>query len=341
MVFCRKLFLMGLYETLSAILLCLFLVTACSSQDDITEVVVTVTPIVNTLAHPKILGEKPEPRHAPAMTYDSTRRVIVLYGGTTPKETLTDTWYYDGTQWELVETGHPTANSDPLMAYDENRQKMVLFNWYAEEIWEYDGEIWKRINLPTRLPVNVPAITYDPIQKRIIIFGEIGDGRAYETWEYDGENMELLDRSHYHDWGAKGFSANRILFPAMVYDNKNQEIILQPPYQWTFVFRNNIWKVKINDTQSSLPDCAYCIWPKLVYDVNRELVVMFDGEHTWEFVGGNWVKMGMLISPTPRSDYAMAYDQARGLVVLFGGITKEGIYLNDTWEYDGTTWVQR
>jgi hypothetical protein len=36
----------------------------------------------------------------------------------------------------------------------------------------------------------------------------------------------------------------------------------------------------------------------------------------------------------------MAYDAARGQVVLFGGYDGSG-YLNDTWVWDGTNWVQK
>lgn len=35
----------------------------------------------------------------------------------------------------------------------------------------------------------------------------------------------------------------------------------------------------------------------------------------------------------------MAYDRARGVTVLFGGFSGSNL-LNDTWEWDGTTWAQ-
>jgi hypothetical protein len=325
----------------SVLFVYLILIVACFNQSDETEAAVTATPIASTSLPAKITGEKPEPRLAPGMAYDSTRKVIVLYGGSKAKEPFNDTWLYNGTQWELLEAGHPTSDSYPSMAYDEHRQKMVLFNWHTEEMWEYDGESWEQVNLSIRLPVNVPVITYDPIQKRVIIFGEIGDGKANETWAYDGENLELLDSSSHYDWAGQTLSVNRVLFPALVIDEKNQEMILQPPYGWTFVFSNNTWEVKLNEKQSLLPDCVYCIWPKMVYDTNRELIVMFDGEHTWELVEGNWIRIETLSSPPPRTGHAMAYDEARGVVVLFGGADKNKEYLNDLWEYDGITWVQR
>lgn len=44
--------------------------------------------------------------------------------------------------------------------------------------------------------------------------------------------------------------------------------------------------------------------------------------------------------PTLRAYHAMAYDEARGNIVLFGGWS--GIsFLNDTWTYDGVTWTEQ
>jgi hypothetical protein len=45
-------------------------------------------------------------------------------------------------------------------------------------------------------------------------------------------------------------------------------------------------------------------------------------------------------APPPRADMGMAYDPARGQVVLFGGYTGSD-YLGDTWTWDGTEWTQR
>jgi hypothetical protein len=54
----------------------------------------------------------------------------------------------------------------------------------------------------------------------------------------------------------------------------------------------------------------------------------------------NWVLKSPLTSPTPHYGHAMAYDTARGQVVLFGGA--DGPFLaNDTWVWDGTNWTQK
>ena len=46
--------------------------------------------------------------------------------------------------------------------------------------------------------------------------------------------------------------------------------------------------------------------------------------------------------PSTRASYAMAYDSARGVTVLFGGHNLEtNSGFGDTWEWDGNAWVQR
>ena len=52
----------------------------------------------------------------------------------------------------------------------------------------------------------------------------------------------------------------------------------------------------------------------------------------------NWTQKSPA-SPSSRSLHAMAYDAARGQVVLFGGYG--GGFRNDTWVWDGTTWAQK
>jgi hypothetical protein len=60
---------------------------------------------------------------------------------------------------------------------------------------------------------------------------------------------------------------------------------------------------------------------------------------TWEWNGTTWTQQAPTTSPTARQLALMAYDSARNVTVLFGGVTSAG-YVNDTWEWNGTTWTQ-
>ena len=83
----------------------------------------------------------------------------------------------------------------------------------------------------------------------------------------------------------------------------------------------------------------------MAYDAARQVVVLFGWSgtvDTWEWDNTRWIKKTPPNAPSPRRLHAMVYDSARQVVVLFGGIDLSRVVgLNDTWEYDGTTWTQR
>ncbi|RKY14944.1 MAG: hypothetical protein DRP82_02910 [Planctomycetota bacterium] len=55
----------------------------------------------------------------------------------------------------------------------------------------------------------------------------------------------------------------------------------------------------------------------------------------------DWTQVSPTTSPPPRTACAMAYDENRGVCVLFGGMGSGMAVYDDTWEYDGTDWQQK
>jgi hypothetical protein len=91
----------------------------------------------------------------------------------------------------------------------------------------------------------------------------------------------------------------------------------------------------------------------MTYDARRGRVVLFGGtrpsgggelDDTWEWDGRRWQRMtasGATGSPPGRVLGGMAFDEARGRVVLFGGASFTSgrpAPLGDTWEWDGRAW---
>jgi len=74
------------------------------------------------------------------------------------------------------------------------------------------------------------------------------------------------------------------------------------------------------------------------YDSHRNRLVSYGtvqiAAQTLEWDGFAWTHRAPSISPSPRTDTAMAYDAARQRVVLFGGLG-----YSDTWEWDGGRWT--
>ena len=87
----------------------------------------------------------------------------------------------------------------------------------------------------------------------------------------------------------------------------------------------------------------------MAYDPQRGRTLLFGGDSgilsprddTWEWDGTTWTQQSPAAKPGPRRHHGMAYDAARRRIVLFGGYNDvTGRVLNDTWEWDGTTWTQ-
>jgi hypothetical protein len=87
----------------------------------------------------------------------------------------------------------------------------------------------------------------------------------------------------------------------------------------------------------------------LVYDVLRARSLLVCGattasgllNDTWVYDGTTWTRLTPANSPSGRMRHAGAYDLQRGRVVLFGGSLGTNLgHMNDTWEFDGTNWIQ-
>ncbi len=97
----------------------------------------------------------------------------------------------------------------------------------------------------------------------------------------------------------------------------------------------------------------------MTYDVARQVTVLYGGvsdvvgegvyylRDTWEHNGASWKKLSDGLQdpegdsrPTRLENHAMGYDSRRGITVLFGGLTDDDHLSNQTWEYDGNSWLQ-
>ncbi len=85
------------------------------------------------------------------------------------------------------------------------------------------------------------------------------------------------------------------------------------------------------------------------YDSLRKVAVRFGGSNpslipnarreTWEWNGADWTRIFPATSPSARAAPAMAYESARGRVLLFGG-SEQFTKSDETWALDGSNWTQ-
>ncbi len=79
------------------------------------------------------------------MIYDEVRRLTVLYGGRAGEELFSDLWEWDGMEWRQRQVeGIQPLRFEHAMAYDSDRQRIVLFGGWGEhnarlgDTWEFD-----------------------------------------------------------------------------------------------------------------------------------------------------------------------------------------------------------
>ncbi len=97
-------------------------------------------------------GAQPPMRAGGRMAFDAARGQAVLMGGYVYGPNgypLGDTWLWNGAAWTEYTGPGPTARSHHAMAYDAEREVMVLYGGYAggtttlNDTWEWDGAEWR------------------------------------------------------------------------------------------------------------------------------------------------------------------------------------------------------
>ncbi len=101
-----------------------------------------------------------------------------------------------------------------------------------------------------------------------------------------------------------------------------------------------------NDTPGGQPPAAR--YGQRMADEGNGKILMFGGRvgqsdvtETWEFTTatGGWRQLSPANSPAGREEFYMA-SEGNGKVLLFGGFATGKGAMNDTWEWNGTTWTQ-
>ncbi|MFN7972697.1 MAG: kelch repeat-containing protein [Acidobacteriota bacterium] len=129
-----------------------------------------------------------------AMTYDSARKRVVLFGGFGASY-MNDTWEHDGISWTLQAPGPPglTPRDCPVMAFDAARAKVILFGGddsivEYNDTWEYDAAGWTPgpaappgLAAPqSRRRLRLPALADSDLRREGLVGTQerhVGDGR--------------------------------------------------------------------------------------------------------------------------------------------------------------------
>jgi len=283
----------------------------------------------------------PSPRSSPAMAYDAARPESLLFGG----EGSSDMWAWNGHRWAQL---HPVHSPGPRawaeMAYDPRHRQVVLFGGSARgsrlnDTWLWNGRDWTRAT-----PAFTPAPT---IEEGITFFSGTGTVLMFSGDDIGPNHLYSWDGADWTDLPFTGGPPRSAFQGGFSVDPKRRVVVLLADdinkttlQHWEFDGR--VW------THRDVATPPVRALVQTADDERTHTIVMFGGvghNDTWTWDGTRWTQRHPLHSPSMRSSTGpmpgMAYDAARGRVVVFGGIdVRTNRPLNDTWTWNGEDWSQ-
>ena len=243
----------------------------------------------------------------PASAFDTDRQVLVVICGGQ------EVWEWNGETWKtLTPKPVPDFRRFAGVVYDQNVKKVVMFGGYdntsyRDETWTWDGTVWTRLK-PNKKPGHRAQMSmwYDTRAKKTILYSGVGRPsiddhvtRFSDQWSFDGTNWTEITKT----------AAPGIRFGAQIAVNPSDgKVLMFGGLRATIDEKDNIDQFYVNDT-----------W-------------------LWDGSANTWTELHPATSPSKRQNGVLEYDDATGKFVLHGGFSG-GIYLSDTWTFDGTTWT--
>lgn len=234
----------------------------------------------------------------------------------------------------------PSARIEHALAYDEARQRVVLFGGsggggpgFQSETWELQGETWE-----ARAPVVSPpgrrsaSVAFDPLRRKVVLFGGQGDrALLFDTWEWDGQTwIEAHPPSapSARAGSTMAFDGHQVvLFGGVAASGRLVD---------TWAWDGASWRqLESLPAPPGYTDALSADAPSMALDSTRMLTVLALSGSTWEWDGLSWhpvAAAGLPDSPT------LAFDTRRQRVVAFGTDAASRIPRVSAREWDGSAW---
>lgn len=287
----------------------------------------------------------PHRRHH-AIAYDPAAKRVVIYGGqhlvsNAEAPMLDDLWSWDGRRWAQL----AASTGIPMIAHQlfaDGEGGLVARGTPRGLTTRWDGGRWAILSEEPGSRREMSAGAYDTRRHRFTLFGGHVDGRSFpsDTWEFDGHGWSQVTTTGPPPrlGGVMAYDPKRgvsVLFGGIDPDGRK----LGDTWEWNGAH----W----TPAASGGPSARF--GSGMAYDVIRAETVLFGGvdstdrklNDTWRWDGATWRQANPREAPPPRSEGYLAYDETRGVIVMFGG---EGIQvvptLGDTWEWNGVGWTR-
>ena len=268
-----------------------------------------------------------------AMATDVSRDRVVLVGGG-----VDTVWEWDGSAWSEPGWRLPPRTDHLAAAFDARRGRAIAAGEGAT--WELVAGTWRQLFGPAPTATR-HAITYDDRRDQVLLFGGVESltGATNNLWIRDATTWSLLPT-------PPNVPAPRAS-PALAFDSARGRAVvfggegasaLDDTWEWD----GTVWTDRSGSVRPSRRHSA-----AIAYDPVRQRIVMFGGidgvviaNDTWEWDGTSWEQKSMAgVRPAGRYAAAMGWNPVRGRITLSGGKIDTVNRIEDTWEWDGTTWT--
>jgi hypothetical protein len=290
-------------------------------------------------------------REGPAMAYDSTNDVVVLFGGYDGLN-LDDTWEYNpgtNTWTEVFPPSSPSARAYSAMAYDSTNNRMVLFGGVSDldwerDTWEYNAgtDTWQETTPATSPPqATTYHLAFISTQDRILFIGQNLITTLMETWAYNTASDSWVNR-------APSAQPSTRSGQAVVYNADLDRVVLfggfdasVPPGTtlgdtWEYDWGTNMW------TQTATTGPAARTSSGLSYWSSIPATFLFGGRDgasyytdTWRYPNTagirQWETVSTQRSPMGRRLFGISDETSAGKSFVFGGRLGSGMLTSDTW----------
>ena len=299
----------------------------------------------------KTLALSPSARNGAAMSYDSIRGQIVLFGGNDGSYKA-DNWTYDGVSWtNAMPVGSPPIyRSGAVMAFDSARGKAVLYGGgnglvTLADAWEWDAPTltWTQIATPVATqPSSSYGLVYDIGRQRTVL------AFSGATYEWDGAVWTHPAVALPSSSATAGLVFDKVQSKVVALRSLDQ---FQGAFADVYSYDGSAW------TQAaSVPIDAPRRQMAIALPVTGGVSVVGGGRddnnyistpyrayalpQAWLWTGSNWSPQP--VPPFARIGAAATLDSTRGRGVLFGGESgyASGSFSGETWELSGATWTK-
>ncbi|PDV98011.1 peptidase S8 [Candidatus Chloroploca asiatica] len=282
----------------------------------------------------------------------TSARGVLLFSGDDGTNLRNDLWEWDGEAWrQATDSPGPAARVGSAGAFLADNQQVILFGGSGmssllADTWAWDGVTWSI--KPGQLTPSVRsqhALVDDTARGQIMLFGGTdGNNALADTWTWEAAA----------GWQQRtpGQAPSPRFGHALAYDPLRERVIFFGGFNTTS--RNDTWEWDgLTWIQRAPPRSPPPRWGHtLTYDTARGRLLLFGGASSttgfysdlWEWDGTTWTQLTTSQPPPARRNHAATYDSLRSRLIIVGGYQLSGstpTYFDDTWEWDGATWIER